>query len=429
MRLTEDQVRQALKHADGRVRHAALEYFSKSYSSNTRVMQDAIEVLESLGPQESFTYVSPLEDLAQTESTVAWAVERLSRPRISKEKDLCATLGRLLCSADPALVLPHKDALLSSPGLSVDSASRLKLRFELFSTPADLLWPRLQAIAKESDGNGAERASRDPLTEASEITEALARDGSNAARMLELLSVDVDPDDDTGLGWLEIFLVEMAGHMRHEPAIPLILKKLYIDVEFLNEACQKALTQIGTDAVIGAVRDQYLEAPGFVRLYTCAVFGDIHTDLAVSAGLELLPQETEPNHRAWLAAALVDQFSTEAIDAARLVLLENPDRELLNRVVVACKVTEHDIPELSEWEQEALKPATPFDLSTLFSPRLGSGANLAAWEDEDAEDYPDESPDRPSLPPRVTIGRNDPCPCGSGKKYKKCCLNKAQISL
>ena len=22
------------------------------------------------------------------------------------------------------------------------------------------------------------------------------------------------------------------------------------------------------------------------------------------------------------------------------------------------------------------------------------------------------------------IGRNDPCPCGSGKKYKKCCLEK-----
>ena len=22
------------------------------------------------------------------------------------------------------------------------------------------------------------------------------------------------------------------------------------------------------------------------------------------------------------------------------------------------------------------------------------------------------------------IGRNDPCPCGSGKKYKNCCMNK-----
>ena len=22
------------------------------------------------------------------------------------------------------------------------------------------------------------------------------------------------------------------------------------------------------------------------------------------------------------------------------------------------------------------------------------------------------------------IGRNDPCPCGSGKKYRKCCMRK-----
>jgi hypothetical protein len=24
----------------------------------------------------------------------------------------------------------------------------------------------------------------------------------------------------------------------------------------------------------------------------------------------------------------------------------------------------------------------------------------------------------------VRVGRNDPCPCGSGKKYKKCCLEE-----
>lgn len=28
---------------------------------------------------------------------------------------------------------------------------------------------------------------------------------------------------------------------------------------------------------------------------------------------------------------------------------------------------------------------------------------------------------------REKVGRNDPCPCGSGKKYKKCCLNKDEI--
>jgi len=25
---------------------------------------------------------------------------------------------------------------------------------------------------------------------------------------------------------------------------------------------------------------------------------------------------------------------------------------------------------------------------------------------------------------KTKVGRNDPCPCGSGKKYKKCCINK-----
>ena len=28
------------------------------------------------------------------------------------------------------------------------------------------------------------------------------------------------------------------------------------------------------------------------------------------------------------------------------------------------------------------------------------------------------------LSKKINIGRNDPCYCGSGKKYKKCCLNK-----
>lgn len=30
---------------------------------------------------------------------------------------------------------------------------------------------------------------------------------------------------------------------------------------------------------------------------------------------------------------------------------------------------------------------------------------------------------------KIKIGRNDPCPCGSGKKYKKCCLNRPKESV
>jgi uncharacterized protein YecA (UPF0149 family) len=32
---------------------------------------------------------------------------------------------------------------------------------------------------------------------------------------------------------------------------------------------------------------------------------------------------------------------------------------------------------------------------------------------------------QPYLRPDSKIGRNEACPCGSGQKYKRCCLGKA----
>lgn len=59
----------------------------------------------------------------------------------------------------------------------------------------------------------------------------------------------------------------------------------------------------------------------------------------------------------------------------------------------------------------------------------------ACFQDTNGEDFSDREPyevedDFRSAPvqtvvrPGPKIGRNDPCPCGSGRKYKKCCLGK-----
>jgi uncharacterized protein len=48
-------------------------------------------------------------------------------------------------------------------------------------------------------------------------------------------------------------------------------------------------------------------------------------------------------------------------------------------------------------------------------------AMFSSFEDEDA------GPEAPLVNPTRDIGRNDPCPCGSGKKFKKCCLGKEEI--
>jgi uncharacterized protein len=63
----------------------------------------------------------------------------------------------------------------------------------------------------------------------------------------------------------------------------------------------------------------------------------------------------------------------------------------------------------------------------------GDDEGEGAYDDVDdlADDFEAEPPDAEALPiqdgtpyvnPFREVGRNDPCPCGSGKKYKKCCL-------
>jgi hypothetical protein len=69
---------------------------------------------------------------------------------------------------------------------------------------------------------------------------------------------------------------------------------------------------------------------------------------------------------------------------------------------------------------------------TLFGDTV---AELSRWHGfkpktalAEALDYV-ESLAMPHSDPLRKVGRNDPCPCGSGKKFKKCCLNAASEPL
>ena len=78
--------------------------------------------------------------------------------------------------------------------------------------------------------------------------------------------------------------------------------------------------------------------------------------------------------------------------------------------------------------------ASPDDMARFAAERLGYIEDLLAELDwalprEDAEEgmrfdgrLPDDEAAVPVRNPLRHVGRNDPCPCGSGKKFKKCCL-------
>jgi len=92
---------------------------------------------------------------------------------------------------------------------------------------------------------------------------------------------------------------------------------------------------------------------------------------------------------------------------------------------------DEDWAELAEWLGGDFDPAR-IDLDEINA-RLVQG--LVAMDPPDSFDQPDADVDARPLAPVVSldearqrgrekVGRNEPCPCGSGKKYKKCCLQK-----
>lgn len=86
---------------------------------------------------------------------------------------------------------------------------------------------------------------------------------------------------------------------------------------------------------------------------------------------------------------------------------------------------------LEDLEEDSAIDAV-IDLKKLYFNMLDAKADwlfkLPAWDeiltDEERKAIKKEFMLSKTVIKEAKIGRNDPCPCGSGKKYKKCCLNK-----
>ena len=117
-------------------------------------------------------------------------------------------------------------------------------------------------------------------------------------------------------------------------------------------------------------------------------------------------EEFEPTYNAFLVSYLVDLKAAETID-------------------IIAKAFEKDVVDLSvmgDFEEVEIALGLRVERSTL-PPKFGFFGfddNIEDEEDHNWFDIPQLSTQVVRTAPKV--GRNDPCTCGSGKKYKKCCL-------
>lgn len=144
--------------------------------------------------------------------------------------------------------------------------------------------------------------------------------------------------------------------------------------------------------------------------------------------LQTLAQTMQPQepHYAWVGIA--DAAILLGLDDLRPLVEDLIRRELI-------PPWEFDLDDFDRAMKAALadpKRKSAFDLDHVY-PFAGTIEELSQWswapeeaedderEEEEADDVFAE-PEEPYVNPLRHVGRNDPCPCGSGKKYKKCCL-------
>jgi SEC-C motif len=167
------------------------------------------------------------------------------------------------------------------------------------------------------------------------------------------------------------------------------------------------------------------------RLYWAGVLEHTHSELAVAKCLELFEPEDDETIKIQLGQALIAQFATEAIEPVREFILQSRlDPEILDlqdNLVAASTALGVDFPERENWksDQQSRRELR----QKLFREKYGLASQVVdAWSDEgDLDEVYSESDafEDQIIRGIPKIGRNDPCPCGSGKKYKKCCMNKS----
>jgi uncharacterized protein YecA (UPF0149 family) len=134
-------------------------------------------------------------------------------------------------------------------------------------------------------------------------------------------------------------------------------------------------------------------------IYAASIVENIKTDFAVEVLRDAYRSAKELDHQDILMEALCHQLSEEALPeinqhmeldyTSGLVDIEQTAYSYFSILGLKHR-------ELALWKQVALERELDFK-------QKGDDLPLAPVQNE------------------MKVGRNDPCPCGSGKKYKKCC--------
>ena len=396
-----------LLHPDYLVRDAVVEYFKDSWSQDPDLMPLILEAARRYGSYEARAGLAACPRFRLNERSLDDVLTALSEI----EDDVAAFHLNAVIARAPADLLTRREArVLDAPNLFPEVAQRVHRRRELSAWPAEKLWGELEHFARRSPGRYVGEIDHDY---ADDLIDALSGHAvPSIARVCGLL-------EDATSDWLEIFVVDLAGARRLREAIPPLVDKFRIDTDYLLERAGRALARIGDPSAAGLIRSVFPSEDWHFRNYASDVLAAIKSEVSEEALLALLRTERDSGIRVWLCLGLCQQFSLRGLP----VVLEEIERgydqlvaSLEEEVLPVAELLGVELPEAAAWRERAEQERARVESRRLELDALASAVDF----DEDESELFAESPTsyRRTSP---KVGRNAPCPCGSGRKFKKCC--------
>jgi hypothetical protein len=362
MRLSEAKIKHAILHPEEEVRLTAVSYFADSFSSDPEIMPLVIPAIEKFGRETSFQILRDAERLAQTLHTLDWLINELRRDFDTKQisdDNLRFAVALVILAAPVDLLQRRKDDIDFLSNFPEELRGPLDERLRMATWTWDQGWEALKKLGRLAVRKGD--FTTNDVWHAGRIVESIGRYADAEPLVMALLDGQFPKEDAEILRYLEPQIVELAGEMRLQAAIPILVQRLSSEDLSVSDSATTALMKIGTDAVVEAIADEWEDGSDDFRGAAADVLETIHTDLCVERCLEFLEGEEESETTLALGHAILSHFSFEGIEPVRKLVLADEDElaaddcDLRYRLVSVATIMEIELPELAAWHQEALE--------------------------------------------------------------------------
>lgn len=435
--LSPDRIKPFILHEDLHLRHAAVDYFYESYSRDPEVPAAILDAVARYGDEGPLHKILPmLRRFAVNSTTLDRALDLI--PTLEDEYTLAGTWNFVL-SGPIDLLEAKQGRILEHPSITPELAGRLRRKLAMRDWSGEQLWEELQHFARSS-------ADKQYVGEidheyAEDIIRLLAPhsvpDAETLRKVIRLNEVD-EAD------WLGIFVVDLAGERKLAEAIPDLISLYRIDTDFLLERATAALVKIGDPEAVRRIAAAYPTEGENFRIYATGPLSGIKHEASVDACLALLELDENEESRAVIGKALCSQYSERAIPAIEKVIEAGYDSSytsLEGDLLDLADILGIELPQAEAWrkERDEDEKAIAGRIRAMEQDLGGGDFSGGSWANDPGSSWGNatgaswantlELPGpEPFVPAPVApikhdgprIGRNDPCPCGSGKKYKKC---------